>query len=144
LRLSREAERPGRTPVSDDWITPAELYADLDKEFNFDDDPCPLGGITLQDGLSRPWGKAVFMNPPYSIVGPWCKKAYEESQRGNTVVGLLKGDTSTAWFHEYVLGKAEVRFIRGRVGFINPRSGRMGRPPFPSIIVIWRPPLGID
>jgi hypothetical protein len=26
------------------WATPAVLYAQLDREFAFDFDPCPLGG----------------------------------------------------------------------------------------------------
>lgn len=126
--------------MKDNWITPAELYADLDKEFHFDDDPCPLGGPeTWVSGLARPWGKSVFMNPPYSSPYKWCRKAWDESRRGKTIVGLLKGDTSTAWFHDWVLDKAEIRFIRGRVCFVDPDKGSAGRSPFPSIIVIWRP-----
>ena len=124
--------------MSDDWATPKEVYAELDKEFHFDDDPCPLhfGGSVFGNGLSREWGKVVFLNPPYSKPAPWVKRAYEESQRGKTVVSLLKGDTSTSWFHDYVLGKAEIRFIRGRLHFVGTVSDRA---PFNSIIAIWRP-----
>jgi hypothetical protein len=36
------------------YQTPKDLYEELDKEFHFNDDPCPLGnGI---DGLLREWG----------------------------------------------------------------------------------------
>ena len=119
-----------RISKSDSWRTPAELYASLDAEFHFDDDPCPIGGV---GGLDRQWGKSVFVNPPYSNPLPWCRKAYEESQRGSVVVGLLRGDTSTRWFHEWVLGKAEIRFLPGRLHF----EGK-GPAPFPSIIAIWR------
>lgn len=121
--------------MSDDWSTPKDLYADLDREFHFDDDPCPLGGKALQDGLSRPWGKSVFVNPPYSKPEPWCRRAYEESMQGAIVVALLRGDTSTAWFHKWVYGKAELRFVRGRLRF-----GDAGPAPFNSIIAIWRQP----
>lgn len=120
-----------RISKSDDWSTPEKVYAALDAEFHFNDDPCPLGGVALQDGLSRDWGSSVFMNPPYSKPAPWCQKAYEESLKGKTVVGLLRGDTSTAWFHDWVLGKAEIRFVRGRIKF-------NGKPaPFASLIVVW-------
>lgn len=30
--------------MTDNWSTPKEIYHGLDKEFNFDFDPCPLGG----------------------------------------------------------------------------------------------------
>ena len=116
----------------DNHTTPRDLYSLLDNEFHFNDDPCPLGGEALGDGLSREWGTSVFMNPPYSKPLPWVKKAYEESQKGKIVVGLLRGDTSTAWFHEWVYGKADLRFIRGRLNF------GAGPAPFASIIAIWK------
>jgi len=66
---------------SQHWATPVELYRTLDKEFNFNDDPCPLHSIT--DGLSRPWGTRTFLNPPYGgVIGGWLKKAYSESLLG--------------------------------------------------------------
>ena len=120
-----------RISRSDSWATPAKVYADLDAEFHFNDDPCPLNNQPLEDGLAREWGTSVFMNPPYSNPTPWCQKAYKESLRGKVIVGLLRGDTSTAWFHDWVLGKAELRFVRGRIRF-------NGKPaPFASIIAIW-------
>jgi len=116
----------------DNWATPHSLYERLNAEFNFDDDPCPLHGEFV-DGLKREWGKSVFMNPPYSNPVPWVQKAYLESKKGKVVVGLLRGDTSTKWFHDWVLGKAELRFIRGRVKFGNHKMCA----PFASIIAIW-------
>jgi len=32
------------TSLSPHWATPKWLYDELDKEFHFDFDPCPLGG----------------------------------------------------------------------------------------------------
>lgn len=136
---------------TDNHSTPPSVYDALNAEFHFNDDPCPLLGDLLFDGLSREWGIATFINPPYSDCGPWVRKAYEESLRGKTVVGLLRGDTSTKWFHDWVLGPefcklqkqgitdwskayAEVRFVPGRVNF-----GGAGPAPFASLIAIWRP-----
>lgn len=118
----------------DNHATPKVLYDELNAEFNFNDDPCPLHG---DGGLDREWGTSVFMNPPYSKPTPWCKKAYEESLKGKVVVGLLRGDTSTRWFHDWVLGKAEIRFIKGRLKFIEEGKSRTYPAPFPSIIAIW-------
>lgn len=120
-----------RISGSDSYATPKELYDALDAEFHFDFDPCPLNDTPLFNGLAEEWGESTFMNPPYSKPGPWCEKAYMESLKGKIVVGLLRGDTSTKWFHDWVLGKADLRFIKGRVKF-------NGKPaPFPSIIAIW-------
>jgi site-specific DNA-methyltransferase (adenine-specific) len=113
---------------SDDWRTPPEFYTALDSEFHFNDDPCPIGG---DGGLEREWGSSVFMNPPYSKPTVWVKKAYHESLKGKIVVGLLRGDTSTRWFHDWVLPYAEIRFVKGRLKFNGKRA------PFPSIIAIW-------
>jgi len=123
--------------MSDDhWATPASLYEALNAEFDFNDDPCPLHGDELTDGLKREWGSRTFMNPPYSNIAPWIHKAYLESRKGKLIVGLLRGDTSTKWFHNWVLGKAEIRFVKGRVKF-----GDRNRPaPFASIIAIWTCP----
>jgi phage N-6-adenine-methyltransferase len=116
---------------SDDWRTPKEVYDALDAEFHFNDDPCPIQG---NGGLDREWGTSTFLNPPYSKPTPWVKKAYEESLKGKAVIGLLRGDTSTRWFHDWVLGKAELRFVKGRIHFNGLKPA-----PFASIIAIWRP-----
>ena len=46
-----------------DWKTPDSFYKTLDKEFNFDFDPCP--GHSEFDGLKKEWGDSNFVNPPY-------------------------------------------------------------------------------
>ncbi len=103
-----------------DWSTPQKVYRELDTEFHFADDPCPLHGAEgLIDGLSREWKSPVFMNPPY---GPgdltrWMRRAYEEGQRGSTVVCLVPARTDCFWWHEYALKAAEIRFVRGRLCF---------------------------
>lgn len=50
------------------------------------------------------------------------------------MVMLIPARTDTAWFHDHIYGKAEVRFIRGRLRF----SGAAANAPFPSMIVVFR------
>lgn len=78
----------------------------------------------------------MFCNPPYGRqIGEWVKKAYEESRKPNTlVVMLIPARTDTKWFHDYILGKAEIRFIRGRLKF----GGADNAAPFPSMVVVFR------
>lgn len=141
----------------DDWETPKDFYEKLDDEFHFTLDPCCTRENAKckkyytkdDDGLSRDWGgEVVFCNPPYSKNGnqdAWVKKCYTESLKPNTtVVALLPARTDTVRFHDYILGKAEIRFIKGRLVFEvdgKPLIGKNGKPqpaPFPSMICIWR------
>jgi hypothetical protein len=64
------------TKITNEWGTPPELYAQLNNEFNFNFDPCPLGGTV--DGLTIPWGTLNFVNCPYSNVEAWAKKCRDE------------------------------------------------------------------
>lgn len=112
---------------SDEWGTPQHVFDALNDEFRFTLDPCSTDDnakceahFTAQDdGLSKSWtGETVFCNPPYSNVKQWVEKCYTESRKKcTTVVALLPSRTDTRWFHEYVYGKAEIRFIKGRLKF---------------------------
>lgn len=45
--------------------------------------------------------------------------------------------TDTTYFHDYIYGKAEIRFVRGRLRFTDD-EGNAGDPaPFPSMVVIY-------
>jgi site-specific DNA-methyltransferase (adenine-specific) len=119
-----------------DWKTPPQIFAELNKEFNFTWDPCPENpGI---DGLGlTPWGAVNFVNPPYGRELPkWIKRGYEEFLKGKTIVFLIPARTDTKYFHEIILPYAkEIRFIKGRLKF----QGAKNSAPFPSMIVIFKP-----
>ena len=126
---------------SDKWMTPPEVYEPLNKEFNFNHDPCPIDwkeGDT--DGLTSDWGTSTFCNPPYSNVKDWIKKAHTEwSKGGKTIVMLMNAITDTKAFHEYIYNKAELRFLKGRIKFINPQEPDKRQPNVKaSMIVIFR------
>ncbi len=102
---------------NDNWGTPKWLYDQLNNEFNFDFDPCPL--YADFDGLSIEWGKVNFINPPYNRVDKpkFIQKAYDEWKKGKTCVLLIPSATGTKQFHELILPNAEIRFLKGRVAF---------------------------
>lgn len=94
------------------------------------------------DTLNAPWniggGGSAFCNPPYGrALGAWVRKAYEEAQAGTTVVLLIPARTDTAYFHDYIYGKAEIRFLRGRLHFEDEDGNRFPPAPFPSMVVIY-------
>jgi site-specific DNA-methyltransferase (adenine-specific) len=124
---------------TDNWQTPILLFHKLDMEFNFDFDPCPLNPTF--DGLQVDWKESNFINPPYSKVKEFLIKGKEEMDKGNakTNVFLTFANTDTKWFHELVLGKARIRFIRGRLKFQDENGNIQNSAMRPSMILIFKP-----
>lgn len=133
-----------------DYCTPQAFFDELNREFHFTLDAaatdksakCPAYFTPETDGLKSPWnvagGGPVFCNPPYGReVGKWVRKAYEEAQSGTTVVLLIPARTDTTYFHDYIYGKAEIRFIRGRLRFTDEEGNAYAPAPFPSMVVIY-------
>jgi len=157
----RAGGKEGRPKPKDDWRTPPDLYAELDREFHFAlDAACETGNQLAPagfcadkgaDGLLMPWdcaGGAVWCNPPYSKIRPWLEQALRAG-RTVPVVMLIPADTSTRWWLECVAYDAhEVRFFIGRVRFRHvDGSMRMtkrssGGMTTPSAIVIFHPAGG--
>lgn len=129
---------------SNEWATPLEFYKELDNEFHFNLDPCSDDTnykcekhFTLaDDGLSQNWGGCrVFCNPPYSDISKWVEKSFREGHKDNTiVVMLIPARTDTKYFHDYILHRSEIRFVKGRLKFGEGKNSA----PFPSMVVIFR------
>lgn len=126
--------------ATDEWSTPNAFFQALNAEFRFELDVCATAENAKcakyytreQDGLAQKWGGVCWCNPPYGReVGKWVQKAAES---GCTVVMLLPARTDTKWFHEYIYGRAEVRFVRGRLKF----GGSKNSAPFPIMVVVFR------
>lgn len=131
---------------TDLWETPQKFFDELDLEFHFDLDVCALPENAKcedyytpeTDGLSQCWHGCCWCNPPYGReIERWVKKAADSAAGGATVVMLLPARTDTRWFHDYIYGKAEVRFVRGRLKF----GGSKNSAPFPSMVVVFRPKM---
>jgi len=136
--------------ASGDWETPSEIFQPLNDEFHFDLDACAskdnhkvpryfsIDGTGLaHDALEQDWskfGKSVWCNPPYGReIVKWVKKCSQESEKGLTVVALLPARTDTKWFWDYILDRAEIRLIKGRLKFGRAENSA----PFPSMLVIF-------
>jgi len=125
---------------TDMWATPQDFFDKLNKEFGFNLDVCATAEnakcaryFTEQDdGLKKDWGGALcWCNPPYGRkIGEWVKKASES----DFCVMLLPARTDTRWFHDYIYGKTEIRFLKGRLKFGDSKNSA----PFPSMVVVFR------
>lgn len=97
------------------WLTPPDLYAALNREFNFDFDPCPYPKPDDFNGLLVDWGKSNYVNPPFGSIfvdgkkkGPtaWARKALEEQKKGNDSFLVYPTDK---WIHYLLAAGAELR-----------------------------------
>lgn len=142
-------ENKSFTPVNikDLWQTPKELFNTIDKEFNFVCDVAASYKNTFckayldeeQNSLLCSWGSVNWCNPPYSNITPWVNKTIEQHELGKTIVMLVPADTSVKWFKLAYESCNEVRFISGRISFINadtqkPVNGNNKG----SVLFIWR------
>jgi len=131
--------------ATDEWPTPPAFFAKLNRRYQFTLDPCATADNAKcalyftkeQDGLKQNWGRhRVFCNPPYGReVRKWARKCFEASQGRALVVLFVPARTDTRWFHDWVHGKAEVTFVRGRLRFGNSDTSA----PFPSMLAVYAP-----
>lgn len=146
-----------KTPLDqrDLWRTPPALFASLNAEFCFQLDAAAAPHNALcrkfitveQNTLETPWADYlripgyVWLNPPYSDITPFVKKAAAESANQIGTVMLVPADTSVGWFREAIQTASEVRFITaGRLAFINPVTGKpVSGNNKGSMLIIWRP-----
>jgi|TARA_Y100000296_G_C5170608_1_gene257097 site-specific DNA-methyltransferase (adenine-specific) len=134
------------TSNKDDWETPQDLFDRLNEEFDFRLDVCAnaknakCGGYfnKKDNGLNKSWWLIkgyCWCNPPYGRqIIKWVEKAYMENKlNGARIVMLLPARTDTRYFHDYIYGKAEIRFIKGRLKFSDSKNSA----PFPSMLVVY-------
>lgn len=145
----KSTEHKSNTPanIKDLWQTPVEIFNTLNDEFWFTRDVAASEEnslcnecITEEDNaITEAWGAVNWCNPPYSDITPWVKKAIEQHRHGRTTVMLVPSDTSVKWFKLAYESCNEVRFISGRLSFINadtqkPVNGNNKG----SVLFIWR------
>jgi DNA N-6-adenine-methyltransferase (Dam) len=145
------AARPmveGSTRTSDDWKTPKWLCELLGP---FDLDPCSNSTSHVQskltcsldheheahrDGLTFPWMDfSVFVQPPYSDVGPWATKLAAHQAPW---CALLKNDSTTRWYATLMSANPTTAPFRKRLKFEGEKAMTAN---FPSVLVYkrWAP-----
>lgn len=128
------------------WLTPRNVYGPLNKEFHFDNDPCPYPRPEGYDSLLLDWGQSNYVNPPFSSddarsggdpgVGPtaWIKKAIEEQQKGRSSVLILP---IPSYVNMVLEAGGEIRSA-GRVRWLEVDTKKPSRSPFPCAVFVLR------
>ena len=141
------------------WRTPLEVFEPLHREFAFSLDAAASDENRLceafigedQDALGpTPWTDyitedahllpTIWLNPPYGrTVGQWIERADREAQRGCVVACLVSACTDTKWWAAWAWKASEIRFVVGRIKFIDHEGNRKAAARMGSSIVIFRP-----
>ena len=118
------------------WLTPPEMYKQLDDEFAFTFDPCPYPKPDNFDGLDAEWGESNYVNPPFGVVlhkgrkkgaTAWARKCIEESKKGKKVVMVYPIDKWVLMLLEAgakVRNLKDVKWIATEDGSVGPGTGR--------------------
>ena len=96
-------DKPG---ASDEWYTPAHVFAALGCTFDLDvahpanrRTHVPAARILSARGLEEPWTGFVWMNPPFggrNALGPWLDRFFAHGDG----IALTPDRTSAPWFRD--------------------------------------------
>ena len=133
----------GQKEQRDVRFTPPDFLASLVSIFGpIDMDPCGHRDSPLiasrrflleegDDGLGDDWsGRFAFVNPPFSDVLKWTKRAHREWAEGHVgrVALLSPVRTDSKWFHEVLVKDAAIYLLEGRLRFLLPEGGAQNTP----------------
>lgn len=143
--------------ATDERFTPPEIFVTRDRVWHGGADTDPAWHprsfsrarhvyTKRDDGLRMPWYGRVWLNPPWSNVGPWLARLLEHMRGpGNPeAMILVRNDPPTAWFKEAADHADAIAFLRGRTRYWQwngrrRRLERCGSPEFASVIFYFGP-----
>jgi hypothetical protein len=111
-KKGQRGERGEQAAQTPDWLWSAleDVYG------KFDFDPCPHAPTF--NGLSVPWKRLNYCNPPYNNVRAWIEKALQELKHGRATVFLIPFRPTSKYFQELVFPNAsELRILGQRIAF---------------------------
>lgn len=135
---------------TDEWYTPPSVFEALGIEFDLDP-AAPPGGVPWiparhhfsqrDDGLTRPWGGRVWLNPPYGRqTAAWLARLADHGDG----IALVFARTSTRWFHEQAIRATALCFIAGNLAFVRGDGlGESSTAPAPSMLVAYGLPCAL-
>lgn len=124
------------------WLTPPEIYKQLNDEFSFDFDPCPYPKPDGYDSLQISWGNMNYINPPFRPAdgvngkGPtaFVRKAISEYHKGRSSVILIP---TQSYVNLLLEAGAELRSM-GRVRWQDVETHEPMKSPSPITAFILR------
>lgn len=148
MSSSKQFSKLSKSSKSTEYGTPKDFFDKLNKIFKFELDPCTTFDNPLRteiymvkpNGLTQPWDRNTYCNPPYGkrdlkkgkedSIDDWIIKMHNESVRNpnNQYVMLIPAATDTKWFQELIMTKyrenSVIYLIKSRLKFINPEHNK--------------------
>lgn len=152
---SRAVRHLSHIKIEDEYETPTDIFKNGCKKYRIKPrlDVCgskkhhklPRYFKKNENALTKDWKVPFWMNPPYSKVGAFMQKAYEEHKKWN-VDGLILvySKTDTRWFNRYVYNQKTGRWlgefypIEGRINFWKNGKKTPFPAPYPSCFIVYR------
>ena len=158
----KESSHLSETPKedSDEWRTNPDFFALLNREFKFNYDFAASeenalakrfftkenSALEAENWFAKGGRKVGFLNPPFSMMNEFLKKANEEAKkfRNSTICFLTRGDSmETKWFRSGMVDEDgelvhDIRLYYPRIPFIGSDGKLKGSPSFPTAILIIR------
>ena len=132
--------------MSENWGTPDSIKAYIKKYYKVSRfDPAPFNRKPNFDGLKVDWSKykgVIFVNPPYAHLKEWCKKCYEEYQKGVYVILFMPNNRGhTDYYQKYVEPVARVENLPRRLKYkdLDNSAQKETIAPFGSVLVHYAP-----
>lgn len=128
--------------VSDEWYTPAYIFAAMGVQFDLDvASPglertpwIPATRALTADALSTEWSGFVWMNPPFggrNGYRPWAERFIAH---GNGVA-LAPNRTGAPWFSDFMAKCERALFVSPKVKFLRPDGSRGEQPGYGSVLL---------
>lgn len=131
-------EGPRNQSLATPWAVVREIEKAIGRSFELDvcateeTAKAPLYFDEDDDGLSQPWDRLWFCNPPFNDIKSWSAKAINVEAPGVMIVPSNR--TEQAWFHQLRElernGYASLVFLQRRVNY----EGGPSSAPFPSCL----------
>jgi len=116
------------------WDLAADEFNTVTANGWFDEKTNSLVQDWAAKSAKRGW---LWLNPPFTDIYPWARKAYEESLRGANVAMLVPLSTAE-WWQDWVDNKAFVLLLAGRLTFVGETAAY---PKDCALILYTRPQL---
>jgi hypothetical protein len=132
-------EKPNKG-ATDVWLTPLEI---VDSLGFFDLDPCgesfynTAKKIYTENGLVNSWFGRIWLNPPYSEVGIWLDRLYDQTNHGCSGVALVFNRSDTKWFQKHIALCTSAFLPAGRIKFLTKNLDVKGNAGAPSIFLSY-------
>lgn len=143
-----------RTPKAerDRWSTPEWLFQALNLRYGFQVDLAADASnhkrdeylTESDDALRQDWSRwqRAWLNPPYSDIGPWMRKAGEHRGTTQTVM-LIPAPNGEAHYRRIAEFHASLYLIHGRIGFVRPDGTTVPSNTRGSCLVVFGPDEGM-